>query len=443
MTRRTFASVNPGRPVKGLWPGRVGWLVISSFMWHLTRWDGLFLGTYLVTHLGGKPIDDQLVGVAMFTPMLLGSIVAGQLRKGLDPRLVVLVCEIILLPLAAGFAFVAGSRAAEIWMVYPFEFAFGVGGMVNMTAQRELLARAAGPQRQRRVLSAELTGMSGAIMLGPLIGGISIGLMGLGPAFALTVVLLVGSVTILRAASEPASVLPAAPPPSAAVSVSARTPRRNLRHLLGYRRLAFVLGVTVVANLCYFAFTPLVPVVAKRLQAGPAMTGVIGSAAGAMQLVVAAVLVAWPARRASAAFAAGVGLCLVCLGALAYAPDALVAVLVLATAGIGQGLFNSLQTLLTVSSVPRTDRPAALGVLTTTIGVALPLGMLVLGISSSLFGAQVGMLVSSLTGLGVLAVVTALNWRTLADGGGEDEADQPVEVVPAAASPPTAPAIRS
>ena len=432
MTRRTVVFAHPRRPAKARRPGRVGWLVISSFMWHLTRWDGLFLGTYLVTHLGGKPIDDQLVGVALFAPMLLGSIVAGHLRKGLDPRLVVLVCEIILLPLAAGFAFVAGSRAVEIWMVYPFEFAFGVGGMVNMTAQRELLARAAGPERQRRVLSAELTGMSGAMMLGPLVGGISIDLMGLGAAFALTVVLLVGSVTVLRAASEPVRTVP----PSAAASVAAGTTRRNLRHLLGYRRLALVLGVTVVANLCYFAFLPLVPVVAKRLQAGPAVAGVLGSAAGAVQLVVAAVLVAWPARRASAAFTAGVGLCLVCLGALAYAPGALVAVLVLATAGIGQGLFNSLQTLLTVSSVPRTDRPAAFGVLTTTIGVALPLGMLVLGISSSLFGAQVGMLVSSLTGLGVLAVIAALNWRTLVGSGGEDEADQTVEMLPAAGSPP-------
>jgi MFS family permease len=427
--------------VKGGRPGRAGWLVISSFMWHLTRWDGLFLGTYLVTRLGGKPIDDQLVGIAMFAPMLLGSTVAGHLRKGLDPRLVVLVCEVTLLPLAAGFPFLAGSRAAEIWMVYPFEFAFGVGGMVNMTAQRELLARTAGPRRQRRVLSAELTGMSGAMMLGPLIGGISIGLLGIGPAFGLTAVLLAGSVTILRAASRPATV--PAPPSLPVASGPAETTRPSLRQLLGHRRLAFVLGVTVVANLCYFAFTPLVPVVAKRLQAGPAVTGVLGSAAGAVQLVVAAVLVAWPARRAGAAFAAGVGLCLACLGALAYAPDVLVAVLVLATAGIGQGLFNSLQTLLTVSSVPRADRPAAFGVLTTTIGVALPLGMLVLGISSSLFGAQAGMLVSSLTGLAVLAVIAALNRRALAGGGGGDEADQAVEVLPAAGSTSTAPATSS
>jgi hypothetical protein len=390
-------------------------------MWHLTRWDGLFLGTYLVTHLGGKPIADQLVGVAMFAPMLAGSVIAARLRRGLDPRLVVLGCEVILIPLAAGFAFLVGGGAADIWMVYPFELAFGVGGMVNMTAQRELLLRAAAPARQQRVLSAELTGLSAAMMLGPLLGGISIDLLGLGAAFALTVVLLTSSVLILRAA-EPARglppVLPAAPspvvpstePPAAAACVPGGT-AHGLRRLLGYRQLTFVLGVTVVANLCYFAFMPLVPVVARRLHAGATMAGVLGSTAGAVQLIVAAALVVWPARRASAVFAAGVGLCLVCLGALAYAPGVVIAVLVLAIAGIGQGLFNNLQTLLLVTSVPRTERPAALGVLTTTIGAALPLGMLVLGITSSFLGAQAGMLVSAVTGLAGLAAIAFVSFR--------------------------------
>jgi hypothetical protein len=53
------------------------------------------------------------------------------------------------------------------------------------------------------------------------------------------------------------------------------------------------------------------------------------------------------------------------------------------------------------------------------------------------------MLVSSLTGLAVLAVIAALNRRTLASGGGWDEAEQAVEVLPAAGSPPAAPAISS
>ena len=48
------------------------WLLISSWMWHLTRWGGLFLGTYLVTHLGGQPIANQFVGAS--TNLLIASL---------------------------------------------------------------------------------------------------------------------------------------------------------------------------------------------------------------------------------------------------------------------------------------------------------------------------------------------------------------------------------
>lgn len=54
-------------------PRGSGRLLLSSWMWHFTRWDGLFLGTYLVTYLGGDPIANQFVGVAMFAPMVLGA----------------------------------------------------------------------------------------------------------------------------------------------------------------------------------------------------------------------------------------------------------------------------------------------------------------------------------------------------------------------------------
>ena len=75
-------------------------------------------------------------------------------------------------------------------MVYPFELAYGFGGMVNMTAQRELLFRyrraaALDPGAQYR-----MAGMASAMMLGPLIGGVTIAVFGLGVAFAVPAVLL-------------------------------------------------------------------------------------------------------------------------------------------------------------------------------------------------------------------------------------------------------------
>ena len=74
-------------------------------MWHLTRWGGLFLGTYLVTHLGGAPIANQFVGVAMFAPMLLGTYVSS--RVDVDQRKLVLVTAMSI-----------GLAALYLWLRY-------------------------------------------------------------------------------------------------------------------------------------------------------------------------------------------------------------------------------------------------------------------------------------------------------------------------------------
>ena len=134
-------------------------------MWHLTRWNGLFLGTYLVTHLGGPPIANQFVGVAMFAPMLAGAYFSR--RSGIDPRAMVFRTQLALLPVAVLMTGVVSTGAVSLWMVYAFELAYGFGGMVNMTAQRELLFRVGGPLRAGRVLNIEVTSMAAAMMLGP------------------------------------------------------------------------------------------------------------------------------------------------------------------------------------------------------------------------------------------------------------------------------------
>lgn len=386
--------------------GSMPWLLlISSWMWHLTRWDGLFLGTYLVTHLGAPPLANQFVGVAMFAPMLLGAYVSS--RVDVEPRQLVLVSELALLPISVLMVVLVGSGAVQTWMVYPFELAYGFGGMVNMTAQRELLFRIGGPLHSARVLNTELTGLASAMMLGPLIGGISIAAFGLGAAFAIPAVLLCGSVPLLWFSTR--RLPPYASAPTVTTGARAGTDWTLLRRS---RALVVVLLVTVICNLCYFAFLPLVPVIAKNLNAGAAMAGVIGSTAGVIQLVIAAALIVRPVRRPLTAYTSGVALCLCCLGMLAYTPMVSATLLILGVAGIGQALFGSTQAMLPVATVAPHERAAALGLLTTTIGVALPAGMVVLGVTSSLFGAQLAMLLSALVGIVALAA-TLLGNRQL------------------------------
>jgi predicted MFS family arabinose efflux permease len=349
--------------------------------------------------------------------MLLGSYVSS--RAGFVPRKLVLVTEVVLLPVSVLMTVLVATGVVQMWMLYPFELAYGFGGMVNMTAQRELLFRVGGPLRSTRVLNTELTGMASAMMLGPLIGGLTIAAFGLGVAFAVPAVLLALSAPLLWLSTRG---LPAETP-AAAPSGRGATDWRLLRRS---RTLAVILLVTVICNLCYFAFLPLVPVIAKHLNSGAVMAGVIGATAGVVQLVITAVLIVRPVRRPLAAYTFGVALCLCCLALLAYTPVVTVALFVLAVAGIGQALFGSTQATLPVAAVAPHERATALGLLSTTIGVALPTGMVVLGVMSSLLGAQAAMLVSALAGLAALAATVLASGRTIGVGGeGDSVAAQP------------------
>lgn len=366
-------------------------------MWHLTRWDGLFLCTYLVTYLGGPPIANQLVGAFLFVPMLLGTVVSARVRT--PPHTLVLFTKLALLPISVLMAGLVVLGAVQIWMVYPFMFAYGLGGMVNMTAQRELFYTMAGPLRSARVLNTEVTGTASAMMLGPLVGGVTIQVLGLGAAFGLLVLLLAASLPLMWISTRSLA-------PSVAVVVpgeGAVVPATDWRLLRESTALVVVLVVTVICNLCYFAFMPLVPVIAEYLHADAAMAGVIGATAGMVQLGVATAMIFRPPRRPLRAYMFGVAICLCCLAIVSYAPTLAIALLALAVAGVGQALFGSTQATLPVDVVAPHQRVAALGLLSTTIGVALPTGMILLGAASSLLGARQAILASACVGLVALA----------------------------------------
>ncbi|PRC56798.1 hypothetical protein C6A85_36790, partial [Mycobacterium sp. ITM-2017-0098] len=84
---------------------------------------------------------------------------------------------------------------------------------MNMTAQRELFYTMAGPLRSARVLNTEVTGTASAMMLGPLVGGVTIQVFGLGAAFGLLVLLLAASLPLMwistRSLAPPVAVVAA------------------------------------------------------------------------------------------------------------------------------------------------------------------------------------------------------------------------------------------
>jgi MFS family permease len=394
-------------------------LFASSWLWNVTRWGALFICSYLVTNLGATPFLNQVVGASVFAPMLLGGVGAGVLSDRIDRHRLILSTQAVLIPVSAVMFVLVQTGAVRVWMVFPYVLAIGVGGLVNMTAQRALLYDVVGPRLASRALTLDNVGMASASMVSPLLGGVLIQAFGVGAAFAFLSVAVCLSALFMRWVPRPdhlslvSSELSVPPgssvPPEFSVSSAPLASAGSLRDqvgvgvglLRGSPPLRSMLGVTVVMNLFCFSFVPLVPVVAKHLGADAFLAGALASAGGLGQLVGGLVLAARGVERRGLAFVGGSILALFGLGAFALAPSLPVAILALVVGGVGQAAFGSMQSLLAIEGVGRGERGAALGLLSTAIG-ALPLGMIFVGVSAAGLGAPLTLLVSSTGGLGAL-----------------------------------------
>jgi predicted MFS family arabinose efflux permease len=375
-------------------------LLVSAWLWHTSRWCGLFSCGYLVTKAthAHAPLLNQLVGVTLFAPMILGGLLAGAASDRVDRRRLVMGTELVLIPISLAMFALVQQDVVRVWMVYPFMFTLGVGGLVNMTAQRPLIYETVGAERAARVLTLETVIAASASAIGALLGGTIIGTMGIAASFALVAAMLCVSVALLTRVPRPARVHdPGAGAPLRTLVDS------SIVAVRGSRSLASMLGVTVIFNFWFSSFVPLVPVMAARLAASAVMTGVLTSAIGGGALLGGLVLTSAHVKRRGHVYVGGSVLSLVGLGLFASAPALGVAFAALVAAGLGQAGFSAMQSLLAIDAMGSAGRGASLGLLSTAIGT-MPIGMLVVGLGAQWQGPRVSLLASSLTGLVVLGL---------------------------------------
>jgi MFS family permease len=384
-------------------------LCVSSWLWHTTRWGGLFSTSYLLTQIANSPLLNQVAGALIFAPMLLGGFLVGIVSDRFDRRRLLLATQLTLIPISLLMFGLVQSGLVRVWMTFPFMFAVGIGGLLNMTAQRPLIYETVGDRLAPRALTIETTAQAAAGVVGTLVGGVLIEEVGIGASFAGMAILLCLSAALLRVVASPQAARAGSTP---AVSLASQA-RASAELVRRSRRLVAMLGVTVIQNVFYFSFTPLVPVVAKQFGASAVVAGALSAAAGCGQIAAGALLSSRHIKRRGLVFAGGAGVALVGLSVFASAPLLSIAFAALVVSGVGQAGFASMQSLLAIESAPVFERGAALGVLSTAIG-SLPVGMVVIGLGAQALGARPALLVSSVTGSLALAGLMACSPELLA-----------------------------
>lgn len=359
----------------------------------MTRWMGVFLGSYLINEETGSPLAVQLVGTAFFLPMFIGGLAAGTISDRFDRRRTLMRNLALLAPLSLLMAILVATGAWQAWMIYVFVFAVGIGGVLDMTNRRALVYDTVGPANITNAVALEMLSTATGNMVGFMTGGALLDFVGDAWAFALMATCYSASLLLMWRVGPVARLGDAAPGTSLKENLieGAKLVRTSAD-------LRSILGVTLVVNAFMFSFLPMVPVFAERMALSAFETGLLGSATGTGMMVGALTVAITMPKHRGIVYVIGSFMAIAFLIGLPLATGLAVAYPAVLLAGVGAGLFGATQSALVMSVAPNELRGRAMGMLSMAIG-GLPFGILALGILAEIVGPAPALLAGLSCGL--------------------------------------------
>lgn len=360
---------------------------------------------YQRTH---SPLVVAVLTMLRGLPMALLGAPLGALAERIE-RQKALVCVVAAMAASSlTLAALAYAGRLEIWELALASFWNGIGWATDNPVRRTLIGEVVGSERMSAAMAFDVGANNASSMLGPSLGGVLLGSVGIAGAFTASLacyVIAVVAALRLRYRDRPRR--------AGSASVLARmiegflVARRS-------RRLLAVLVVTVVYNLFGWPFTSMIPVIGHdTLHLGPAGVGGLASMNG---------VGAFCGALAIAAFARPAGFTRLYLGGtlsylvlqmvFAALPQPLLAGAALLLTGVANAGFSTMQATLVYLAAPPEMRSRIYGVLSVCIGAG-PLGFLHLGLLAGLIGARAATVTIGVEGLLALALTWPL-WRSLA-----------------------------
>ncbi|MDH4147596.1 MAG: MFS transporter [Acidimicrobiia bacterium] len=366
----------------------------SGWIWAIGRWGMGFLGAYAVNDLTGSPRLVQLTGSMMWGPLLVAGLVGGTISDRFDRRRLVLVQLAALTPLVVAIGLLALADRLEVWMIYPFMLAVGIGWIIDMTVRRALIFDLVGDAHINGAMALEMLSSASGLAIGAAVGGTMVEVLGIGWAYLLVAAGLAIAFGLMWRVPSPPKAATADPVPFR------RAVADGFRVLPSHPALVSILGVTVVVDLFHFSYFPLITVVAANLDASAWQTGALAASSGA-GMMLGSLWVAARRPHRGRAYVGGSGLACLLLVAVALSGHWLVALALLVGAGFSMGLFGATQAALAITATSPDMRGRAMGLLSMAIG-ALPVGMYALGELAEAVGANEALVAFNVFGLAAL-----------------------------------------
>ena len=373
------------------------------------RWLEMLAVAVFAYQCTGSPFIVAMLTMLRMLPMTLFGAVIGALAERLERRITLIIVVISMLSSSVILALLAWTGALEVWHVALASFFNGIAWTTDNPVRRTMIGEVVGPDRMSAAMSLDVGANNASRMLGPTLGGVLLATVGIGGAFAVSVlgysVALMAAFCIGQRNSFRAS---------GAAGVFARM-IEGFMLVRRDRRLIGTLVVTVIYNTFGWPFTTMIPVIGQdNLGLGAAGIGLLASMDG-VGAFCGAILIALFAKPPLFArlYIGGVLVYLVMLPVFALAPYPVLAGTVLIITGFANSGFSIMQATLVYLSAPPEMRSRIFGVLSVCIGIGM-IGFIHLGLLAGVIGASWAIATTGVAGI-VAMLFTRRWWRAIAE----------------------------
>ena len=379
-------------------------------------WMQSIAQAWLITELTPDPVWLGVVAAAQFTPVLILGLFGGVIADVLPKRQMLIATQAALMGLAALQALLVATGAMTIPLLMLLAVLLGSVNAIDMPVRQSFFSEMVPVDEVGRAVAFNSAMFNGARVIGPAIGGVLIGVIGVAGCFAVNALSFLAVLVALLLMRE----VELHPAPRGARPRSARAVATSLAEGLRYVRntpiialCVFVIGVISGVAMNFNVIIP--PLARLTLQIGAPGLGALMAAVGFGSLAGALTVAALREPRRSMIVIGGalLGAFSVAAG-VAASSDSVLAVPLTALALFGAG-FGAISMAATANASIQTTTPPALrgrvmSVYTTVFAGSTPIGGLATGAAVAALGAT-----GALGVAGALAVAAAAfaayRWR--------------------------------
>jgi MFS family permease len=366
-------------------------------------WMQSIAQAWLITELTPDPVWLGVVAAAQFTPVLILGLFGGVIADVLPKRQMLIATQAALMGLAALQALLVATGAMTIPLLMLLAVALGSVNAIDMPVRQSFFSEMVPVDEVGRAVAFNSAMFNGARVIGPAIGGVLIGVIGVAGCFAvnaLSFLAVLIALLLMREVELHPSPRGVRPRSIRAVATSLAEGLRYVRNTPIIALCVFVIGVISGVAMNFNVIIP--PLARLTLQIGAPGLGALMAAVGFGSLTGALTVAALREPRRSVIVIGGalLGVFSVAAG-VAASSDSVLAVPLTALALFGAG-FGAISMAATANASIQTTTPPALrgrvmSVYTTVFAGSTPIG-----------GLATGAVVAALGATGALGVAGAL-----------------------------------